>query len=186
MYFFPSFFSILYLRPLLPSFCYAYNFHCSQIHLSGMPKTHHYFRFMFCCFRSMSLRIRSSSLRPSGHCPVLIFIAIDYPVETSFSTNVNMTHSTHFKLCRCQWRDCGCWHLNFTHKQSHRAFLKMFDRISASFPPKNGIMSLLSNINSQLDVTILILLTISISSTCFGRYFLPIFRSTRLCLQLVV
>jgi len=40
-----------------------------------------------------------------------------------------------------------------------------------------------NNVNSQLDATIIILLIISISSTCFRAIISPILRSTRLCLQ---
>ena len=43
-----------------------------------------------------------------------------------------------------------------------------------------------NNIISQLDARIIILLIISISSKCFGAIISPIFRSNRLCLQLVV
>ena len=43
-----------------------------------------------------------------------------------------------------------------------------------------------NNINSQLDPKIMILLIISINSTCFGAIISPILRSTRLYLQLVV
>jgi len=42
-----------------------------------------------------------------------------------------------------------------------------------SYVTTGSLTQLMDNINSQLDATIIILLIISISSTCFGRYFRP-------------